>query len=405
MFVWESVGVAVRRRAREAGRRRRVETPTRAGGWLRRRCCSSRWFRCSPTGNGRRAPARRTRADFAVDHAQLGGAVRRARRGRRQRHLPALVRAGRAAHPPGRGGGQHVAARTPTGTCASSSAGPIYPYDAAKGPAIYRDKQWPKPTTPPLHMTHGSGRRGARVLPDPEASDVRRSGPSRRRSIRKRLPQDAAGTGYLDRADVFVLRMIDDSFKAAAHLHQPHGRAMRRDAGAGEQRAHAGAGAEGVRSHRGHGRDTVMRAGRRYMDVDTYADALGQRVPAPKSLAKRNGWVDMPSINIPYLYIATAVELEQIEQSLGRPAGAARAIATPRGSRQRDFDHAFPIGSCCRRRRQPATRRSSIPAGPGPGPDRRPAGTTRGDRGPRSGGGPAARFRYPDCSRTARSPR
>ena len=30
---------------------------------------------------------------------------------------------------------------------------PIYDYDAAKGPAIYRDKHWMKPTTPPLHMT------------------------------------------------------------------------------------------------------------------------------------------------------------------------------------------------------------------------------------------------------------
>ena len=30
---------------------------------------------------------------------------------------------------------------------------PIYDYDAAKGPAIYRGKQWTKPTAPPLHMT------------------------------------------------------------------------------------------------------------------------------------------------------------------------------------------------------------------------------------------------------------
>src|SRR3982750_3524850 len=30
---------------------------------------------------------------------------------------------------------------------------PIYAYDATKGPAIYRDRQWVKPTAPPLHMT------------------------------------------------------------------------------------------------------------------------------------------------------------------------------------------------------------------------------------------------------------
>jgi len=30
---------------------------------------------------------------------------------------------------------------------------PIYTYDAAKGPAVYRNTQWAKPTTPPLKMT------------------------------------------------------------------------------------------------------------------------------------------------------------------------------------------------------------------------------------------------------------
>src|SRR5919202_1862604 len=30
---------------------------------------------------------------------------------------------------------------------------PVFAYDAAKGPAIYRGKSWPKPSGPPLHMT------------------------------------------------------------------------------------------------------------------------------------------------------------------------------------------------------------------------------------------------------------
>ena len=38
---------------------------------------------------------------------------------------------------------------------------PVYEYDAAKGPAIYRGKQWTKPTGPPLNMTMDAGRRGA----------------------------------------------------------------------------------------------------------------------------------------------------------------------------------------------------------------------------------------------------
>src|SRR5205085_2721900 len=30
---------------------------------------------------------------------------------------------------------------------------PVYEYDAAKGPAIYRNQQWPKPTKPPITMS------------------------------------------------------------------------------------------------------------------------------------------------------------------------------------------------------------------------------------------------------------
>ena len=38
-------------------------------------------------------------------------------------------------------------------------------YDAAKGPAIYRDTQWPEPHGAAAHMTLARGRRGAAVLP------------------------------------------------------------------------------------------------------------------------------------------------------------------------------------------------------------------------------------------------
>ena len=39
---------------------------------------------------------------------------------------------------------------------------PVETYDAAKGPAIYRDKQWKKPSGPPLKMTFAE----ADAIPD-----------------------------------------------------------------------------------------------------------------------------------------------------------------------------------------------------------------------------------------------
>ena len=62
---------------------------------------------------------------------------------------------------------------------------PVYDYDAAKGPAIYRDKQWAKPTTPPLHMTlDEADSRAARTIQLDAADGVQRGRHPARRSIR-----------------------------------------------------------------------------------------------------------------------------------------------------------------------------------------------------------------------------
>ena len=70
---------------------------------------------------------------------------------------------------------------------------PIYDYDAAKGPAIYRDTKWTKPTTAPLHMTFDE----ADAMP--EAYDIRQPvqfnsprPPRDHRSARARVRRAAA---------------------------------------------------------------------------------------------------------------------------------------------------------------------------------------------------------------------
>ena len=51
---------------------------------------------------------------------------------------------------------------------------------------------------------------------------------------------------------------------------------------------------------------------------------------APKSLATRHGWVDKPSIGIPYLYIATGVEVEQTLDAVGKSQCAPRIVTDTR---------------------------------------------------------------------------
>src|SRR6185436_6275852 len=87
---------------------------------------------------------------------------------------------------------------------------PLPDYDAAKGPAIYRDRQWKKPAGPLVNMTR------AELDGLPEVMAV--NGPMAFRAggidatiNPKDLTQDANGQAYLERTDILVLRMIADS--------------------------------------------------------------------------------------------------------------------------------------------------------------------------------------------------
>ena len=83
---------------------------------------------------------------------------------------------------------------------------PVYPYDAAKGPAIYRDKQWIKPTTAPLHMTF------ADADGVPEYYQLQQPMEFNTRDIHATIDPRKLEYGVLQRADALVLRMIQDAW-------------------------------------------------------------------------------------------------------------------------------------------------------------------------------------------------
>ncbi|HMI54980.1 MAG TPA: DUF2723 domain-containing protein, partial [Gemmatimonadaceae bacterium] len=78
---------------------------------------------------------------------------------------------------------------------------PIENYDAAKGPAIYRGKQWKKPTGPPLRMTF------AEADAIPEYIQITQPQIFRQGNIMLNIPP-----GYLVRHDLVLLRLIKDAF-------------------------------------------------------------------------------------------------------------------------------------------------------------------------------------------------
>ena len=75
-------------------------------------------------------------------------------------------------------------------------------------------------------------------------------------------------------------------------------------------------------------RDTVYIQGDGWLDL-TRTDSLWKVVfKGPQSVINTGDWIDRPSVGIPYLYVATGVELAQELRLRGKTADAASVFAT-----------------------------------------------------------------------------
>ena len=84
---------------------------------------------------------------------------------------------------------------------------PVETYDAAKGPAIYRNQQWKKPVGPPLKMTY------AEADAVPEYIQLNQPQIFRHGNITLNIEP-----GYLVRDQLILLRLIKDAFPRAPDL-------------------------------------------------------------------------------------------------------------------------------------------------------------------------------------------
>ena len=69
-------------------------------------------------------------------------------------------------------------------------------------------------------------------------------------------------------------------------------------------------------------RDTMNVAGDGWMDVKRTTDLWNNDFVGPKSVIRTNDWIDQPSVGIPYLYVATGLELSEALRSRGDNAMA-----------------------------------------------------------------------------------
>jgi Protein of unknown function (DUF2723) len=189
---------------------------------------------------------------------------------------------------------------------------PIHPYDAARGPAIYRGREWPVPARPVLDMTleEASAIPEAVVLPAPQ------------RFVHGQLSVDLPA-GYLFRGDIVMLRTIKDSFPERPVYFT---RGATRQLDLRPYLLEQGLVSKLVGAPQVASADTPS-TGDGFVDVKRSAELWKSVYRAPEAIARRGDWVDRPSVSIPIIYIDSGLKVAHALAQRGDTAGSARVAA------------------------------------------------------------------------------
>ncbi|MFN8582568.1 MAG: DUF2723 domain-containing protein [Gemmatimonadaceae bacterium] len=204
---------------------------------------------------------------------------------------------------------------------------PIYEYDAARGPAIYRNKVWVKPTTPPIRLSL------AQVDSIPEYIVIREPVVFERPGLRavidpKQLTPDGSGGGILERADMLVLRALADTWpQRPVYISRTTGGYAQR-MGLGDNVVTRGLAQAVVPAPISASEGRVRIDGDGWFDLPT-SQALWTDVYAgPAAITALGQWVDRPSASVPFVYVVSGSTLAQVLQANGDSRAAARVNGT-----------------------------------------------------------------------------
>ena len=197
---------------------------------------------------------------------------------------------------------------------------PVYEYDAAKGPAIYKSGQWKKPSGSPIKMTFDEADGMPLAIQTPANSAFQANGIV----ATPRLPQLMA-------ADQLVYFMIRDAFPGRSLYFSRTAGGYPYELGLERYVITQGMAKKLLDHEVVAGKDTVMVQGEGLVDINRSKALWNEVFTATKSLAARNGWVDDASVGIPDLYVISGVTLAEALASAGRTAESDSVFAQARG--------------------------------------------------------------------------
>jgi hypothetical protein len=186
---------------------------------------------------------------------------------------------------------------------------PVREYDAAKGPAMYRGKVWPKPKGPPLKWTY------AEADGQPEYMEIREPQVFKQRNISATIrPEELRPQGYLARDQIIVLSLIKDAYPERSVYFSTGG--YEKQLGLANYTLRQGLVAKLVENPIVPNKDTVQ-IGDGYLDVPTTYRLWTEVYKGPAELIDFGNWFDRPSFGIPYTYTVTGYVLSEALKGLG----------------------------------------------------------------------------------------
>ena len=206
---------------------------------------------------------------------------------------------------------------------------PVYDYDEARGPAVYRGGSWKKPAGPPLHMTL------EQADSVPPYSILNRTMVFRKGEITatidpRLLIPAGEGAGLLQRADIFVLYMLRDAYPERPLYFSRTSGGYARQLGLEEYTLTQGLASKVFVPPKAPGRDTLYVQGDGWFDVSRTETLWKNVFLGPQAIIKKGDWIDRPSVGIPYLYVATGMALTEALRSTGRPQEAQSVLGVAR---------------------------------------------------------------------------
>jgi hypothetical protein len=199
---------------------------------------------------------------------------------------------------------------------------PIHEYDKAKGPKIYADREWPKPTGPALKMTMEE----ADLIP--LAYDLQQPQIFEKDKIRAIIDPRNLQRGLLERADIVVLRLIMDSYPTRPMYFSRTSANYASTLGLEQYMLTQGLARKMMPEVPKAGKDTVLLPGQGFVDIPRTRALWFDVFQAPDALVRKGIWVDKPSVGIPYLYVATGLILSESLAATGRSLEAEKVFDT-----------------------------------------------------------------------------